>query len=769
MYVSVEKIRCASLASAGFLLISTSLSVVSTLETWWAPGSPKQLFNLDDAPPVVAGLWSFRFHDLPSYVEVLRPRDPATWEEYCAMNDARLAAQAEARNVPKPTGADDEAGNETARFGNGSAGVSEVPEREENEEEPGGNDVVSTSGGLAQPEDPLMPPGACHLVRVIRVLLLTSIAFAFAGMIIFLIARCNSSIIVLVFGAGFSGVSASSAVASVVLAGVLGFTGLMGSPGVLLVLSSIACAVTGACTAVVSGSQAFHEEPWRQIAPYSNGTTDDLDESPQIRTAEMEDLEVGPDGQLRFVEGFDGRKPRLQRLRRYFRRLEDEKRETKIYFGGKHMSKRQQAEFRKVLEDNVPKALKQLLEWGKDGRYDQTPPMPDRVIEEAFLEIDADDSGSVTIDEFIDAASLCGLTPSRKAVERMLEEVDKGGDGKIDAMEFYCFFRAVEETLRDAAQRANKAKIAFVIFQFLFAMHVVWISILVIVTVRNDIDEAQLEELDRIKRMERQVVDDVLKGTGVTFVILFWMVVFVPMWRLTTQRTLQNWYQHFDDCWLDSLADLKTNMLSLAGRRRSEASTPPGVGDEEQECSIHFEEGPPDGEKNRRRKAKHVRKSTRPSSQTDPNPEQTFGRKAKKRQSQSVGAGRKSSAARKSHAPLREGWQAKEEGQYNPENFAEANARAIVALSTPTSTYTPMQVRNVNYAVGHNKPPLQSMPRPPEGTPTPMFLPGELAIEPDVYQHAADLSRTNSGASHQRDNSGASEEIYQHEENEELE
>ena len=83
MYINRTRIRCGSLASGGLALAGSALISGAIFLPWWDVGDPKELLNLDNAPPVVATLWGFVFDNPPSWVTKPRGREASTWEAYC--------------------------------------------------------------------------------------------------------------------------------------------------------------------------------------------------------------------------------------------------------------------------------------------------------------------------------------------------------------------------------------------------------------------------------------------------------------------------------------------------------------------------------------------------------------------------------------------------------------------------------------------------------------------------------------------------------------
>lgn len=59
---------------------------------WWDVGSSEELLNLNNAPAVVADLWGFHFLNPPSWVTSPMPREPSTWQAYCARDAERATA-----------------------------------------------------------------------------------------------------------------------------------------------------------------------------------------------------------------------------------------------------------------------------------------------------------------------------------------------------------------------------------------------------------------------------------------------------------------------------------------------------------------------------------------------------------------------------------------------------------------------------------------------------------------------------------------------------
>lgn len=67
------------------------------------------------------------------------------------------------------------------------------------------------------------------------------------------------------------------------------------------------------------------------------------------------------------------------------------------------------------------------------------------MLEDAFREIDRDDSGVIDATELVEALAVCGVNASKKACDAVLSQMDKDGSGEIDVFEFIEFFRNIEQ------------------------------------------------------------------------------------------------------------------------------------------------------------------------------------------------------------------------------------------------------------------------------------------------------------------------------------
>lgn len=522
------KIRCGTFASGLLLLSATGLSCSALFLAFWDGGSAKELLNLEDAPPVVSNLWSISFKNPPP--EFIKPkrRDSSTWDEYCA---------AQSKEPETETSA--------------SSSISEVNSTAADSSNATGGNVSNATGAnhsgsrrlLPQEDDPPLPDAACFLVVTSRMMMLLSPSLSTAAFITMVIARMRMSVLSALLGAFFSGLSAAAACSAVMLAALLSITGLASGLGTQFVVLAMCLATAAACVAIWASAKAVQPLPGVMRAAGGEAETDSEEEIEEIKAKRKGIQEVKSNQTAGSDSG-----SRLDRIRKARKREIRKFGHARVaganamYGVGNNVtvSEEKMKRIRQIIDDSVPYNLKRIFQWGErkgeGGRFGAE--VPDEIIENAFAEIDADDSGEISLDEFMMAVRKLGLEPSEEAFRAILEQVDSDGSGTMEYTEFYRFFRTLEETIREGAHSESQAALFSFFCQLCFFVHVIIISVTVIASSRRP---PATEELDAIKQSERNLMDTLVQIIAVNLCILFWCVVGIPMVRFSLGRSLNVW------------------------------------------------------------------------------------------------------------------------------------------------------------------------------------------------------------------------------------
>eukprot|EP00931_Biecheleriopsis_adriatica_P112381 TRINITY_DN8698_c0_g1_i3.p1 TRINITY_DN8698_c0_g1~~TRINITY_DN8698_c0_g1_i3.p1 ORF type:complete len:746 (+),score=138.22 TRINITY_DN8698_c0_g1_i3:81-2318(+) len=721
MYISHARLHCGSLAGGVLLVIAAALGPVAQFLPWWDVGSPKELFDLTDAPGVVSSIWSFHYKNPPAYVLEPTSREPSNWEEYCAkspQDDARLA----------PAGSSGTVGNRTNSSNASESGGEQVSELQQ-DARPNAEPALPADFV----EEVSVPPGTCHLMRVLRMFMMVDFGIGILAVAFFFyFGLRRSSLLGLMAGGVLSMIYASTVCASLLLASMVSMTGLLSGLGTQIAALSMCLGVAGATLAVYAGTKALQEPPARQVVLGGEAEEDSEDETGAYGAAMSQDLEAG---QRSFKYGVDPHS-RMGKARAAKAREKRKAQKHAKIFGmrrsttegsGMEMGTRRQQELEKALAAATPKHLMEILRWDKDME------VPDEILEKAFYEIDVDASGVITIEEFIMAIEHCNLHPARASLEKVVADIDRDNNGDIDLHEFVEFFRWLESALREEARGRSQARICQCAGQLGFVFNVIFIAGAVVTNVRNDSEE--LPEPGTVKASERELVQTMLRASGVTFVLFFFCVVGIPLLQLSIGKGLKAWKTSAKTSFQEWKANQKKRREQAAGLGAEENKTA-GMGakdgDSDDERSLSVTKQRSDGHRSTKGKkgVRHTlsngRKTTTRRSHF---PEAAEHRKSWWR----CGRTRSySDVDRPGHSGKRRISVGKkhEDQQYDPENFGEANSRAAQALMSNRASFTPLQMRNLA-----RPKPSTPRPEPPEEGIEPMFLPG-MTDDPDSPRNA---------------------------------
>lgn len=792
-----HKIRCGTFASGSLLLSATGLLCPALFLPFWDGGSAKELFNLEDAPPVVSSLWSISFNNPPPEFVNSKRRDSSTWDEYCAAQskgpESRPSASGSISEVNNTIADSSNATSRNATSGNRSGSRRLRP----------------------QEDDPSLPGAACFLVTTSRMMMLLSPSLSTAAFITIVTARMRMSVLIFLLGAFFSGLSAAAACSAVMLVSLLSITGLASGLGTQLVILAMCLAMAAACVAIWASAKAVQPLPEVMRAAGGEAETDSEEELENFKT-NRRGAQGGKSNQTAEQDA-NSRLDRMRKARKRERRKFGHARAAGAegFHGDGHnvtVSAEKMKKIRQIIDDSVPYNLMRIFQWGErageGGRFGAE--VPDEFIQNAFLEVDEDDSGAIALDEFMMAVRKLGLEPSEDAFKAILAQVDDDESGMMEYPEFYRFFRTLEHTIKQGQIYESQAAMFSLACQLCFFVHIIIISVTVIMTSRRP---PATEELDDIKQAERELMDMLIQIIAVNLCILFWCVVGIPMVRFSLGRTLVVWTALIAEALYSCCCtcrrrapvqamvvpdEIDVEMGKTSQEIEDHAELPPIRESEKVDSQLEDPPSPtssskrssPKGRKQKRsRTAQNSKRQAKASALSSGNTEtgdtalaerkksvRRSGRSApmpwwKRLLSRRSSESRKSSSVstRRSKSPTHvrattkrgtmmsqslrvsvlggrktkvrnksrdEEWSGELEGQYNPQKFQEANRMYVEALSAPVSTFTPMQVRNLSY-----RPPDASSPLPPEETDVPtLFLPGMA----DSSFHERQLERSGS-------------------------
>lgn len=689
MYINKERIRCGSFTSGVLALVGSALIFAAIFLPWWDVGNAKELLNLDNAPPVVATLWDFFFYNPPSWVTKPRGREPSTWQAYCERD---AAAQLEAL----PPNTTTTSPNETLVGDGGSSTSGEASSSGDDDDGMESNETsvtltttTSTPAPVTEPpfaqdrvpkipttttllpENPLHP-GTCDLLPMLPTLLLAAAALGPGAALCFFLAWCGTSLLALLTGAVLAGSAVAGACSALFFAGLLSFQGLFSASGPQCVLGGVAFTGGSAVLAVYNSVKALTRPPKRQMVIGGEAEVSDEEEiSPEERQAKLK---------------ADARLSRLERLK-----VAQERRLRQLSKDRKKTSKETR---------DVPKALARVLRWGsrrgQGGRFGKDVPLA--WLEEAFREIDVTNRMVITMEQFMNAVQRCGYHTKRSTFEDLLNEMDE--EKKSDILtqsEFIQFFRKLEESLKQEASRKSRALIRIFFCNVCFFAHVVGMSVVLLLTISQEA-AAPREELDAIRRAERDLVNVAFQLVGASLSCFFLLVVVIPLLRVSVGASLGAWQKHFAGVWREYLA-----------RWRGEEI---GDGDPHSGSKDSMDAVDPEASLTPASMARSTASLT-PSAPSRRDSRASLGSQMSRRSLESGASA--SSAGKKKKGILRRAKafvdslilppkhkkrrRRSENLKYDTSAFEEANMRALAAQVEQVSTFSLMQVRDLHYRI----------------------------------------------------------------------
>jgi len=723
---------------------------------WWDVGLSEELLNLNNAPAVVADLWGFHFLNPPSWITSPMPREPSTWQAYCARDAERATAssapaaeeerneteevQAEGTTTKPPSTSFDAAmnsSNDTNDTNDSNfTSITTTTFTQTRTITSSTITTMTTLDPIRQQElramttpvpDPPLHPGTCELIPFLPTLLLATSALGPGAVLLFFLARAFSSLLGLLAGALAAASACGLGAIAVFMAGILSFRGLFSATGPQFVVGGMVFAGGSAVLAVFNSVKALTPAPQRQVA--LGGEIEDSDDELEVKTPDV----IAAKKKEREA------KLKLPRMLRFKAATDRDRRKARP------------SQRRLEAEKKRPEAMIRVLNWGsrkgQGGRFGKKVPV--KFLEAAFQEIDADGRGVITLDQFMATVAKCGLKTSKASFDRVLQEMNQERQGQLDLREFIAFFRLVEDSLNREARGKSKALMALYLCNFCFFIHVAILCAILIILVRRQANATPEDLEDPLHQAEGQLLGTTLQLVSISLLGFFISVVAVPLLRLTVGSSMGAWCGHFRGVlrewrkrWRDEAteeegaADLEAaTPMSQLSRRVSNASFGIGSGAVSRATSNASR-----GSSRPRRNSTEGSLATRRTSRASLGSVESLSSNSRKRwwkrlQMKLFPTKRK---RRRRASRL-------EDTAYDLSKFEDANLRAMAATMEPMSTFSPMQVRNLHVAhlpsAVTAAPPTQLAPYLP-GTPSGIY--SEPMSEMD-YGRSRPLSRESNG------------------------
>jgi len=176
---------------------------------------------------------------------------------------------------------------------------------------------------------------------------------------------------------------------------------------------------------------------------------------------------------------------------------------------------------KKAAVKKIPVMLQRVLfRKPQEGDDDE---IPTKMLEDAFAEIDGDGSGSIELDELVDALKLCGLAVSKNATDVVMKEIDKNASGDVDLREFIEFFRHIEDLNRFQKKTAARQQFVSFLLNFCFLADIIVVGVMLMMFIR-------MEPADNPDNYA--IMKNVLMACSVVLGILFLLVILMPILRL---------------------------------------------------------------------------------------------------------------------------------------------------------------------------------------------------------------------------------------------
>eukprot|EP00931_Biecheleriopsis_adriatica_P086512 TRINITY_DN61172_c0_g1_i1.p1 TRINITY_DN61172_c0_g1~~TRINITY_DN61172_c0_g1_i1.p1 ORF type:complete len:647 (-),score=150.09 TRINITY_DN61172_c0_g1_i1:105-1982(-) len=230
----------------------------------------------------------------------------------------------------------------------------------------------------------------------------------------------------------------------------------------------------------------------------------------------------------------EGKASRLKRAQESYQKNADMI--AQLEEGQKRKKQEREAQEAEGPKKKQPVMLKRVIFWSQENDGDEDVELPMELLEAAYQEIDEDGSGSLTLEELVDALKACGLNASQAAADNVMREIDKNMDGTIDIHEFVMFFRTLEEMNQFQKKTEQRAQFLVFICNFCFLTHIIVVGVLLMVFIR--MDEASNPD-------NYTIMKNLLIAFSVVLCLLFMSVIAIPAARMTLGPSIAAWQYHY--------------------------------------------------------------------------------------------------------------------------------------------------------------------------------------------------------------------------------
>lgn len=207
-------------------------------------------------------------------------------------------------------------------------------------------------------------------------------------------------------------------------------------------------------------------------------------------------------------------------------------------------------------QKKAPVMLRKVIYWGDEGGKNGDP-IPQKMLEAAFGEMDEDGSGSIDMDELLENLELCDLKVSQEASDAIMKDIDEDGNGEISIHEFVEFFRKVEDLASLEERGKQRAQFTTFLCNFCFIAHIVIVSVLLMNFIGMDAETNPDGVL---------IFKNMLIAFSFVLGVLLICVICLPAARLTVGSNVTAWQRAYDQ-------ELATRM---ANRKSSDEPAPTG-------------------------------------------------------------------------------------------------------------------------------------------------------------------------------------------------
>lgn len=174
---------------------------------------------------------------------------------------------------------------------------------------------------------------------------------------------------------------------------------------------------------------------------------------------------------------------------------------------------------REAEEKPIPRALYKVIHRMPQDPDDE---IPQKMLVDAFAEIDGDGSGSIDLEELVEALRLCDLNVSNAAAATIMKDIDKNASGDVDMREFIQFFRNIEDLHRAELKGQARKRFASFLANFCFLADVVIVGVLLMVVISSEDSDSD----------SYKILKNLLIACSVFLGLLFLAVIVGPILRL---------------------------------------------------------------------------------------------------------------------------------------------------------------------------------------------------------------------------------------------